>query len=241
MSKKYDLNQPKLKKIAIIGSQCQGKSTLIKDMMVKWPQLSTPEKSYRDIITERGLKINKDGDEPSQLAILDVLSDQVMNNYGKKKIVFDRCPIDNLVYSIWLNEKHPDRMSDAGVKKTIAITKECMKFLDAIFFIPITSIHKVPITPDALRDIDPEYIEEIDNIFKSIIRTQKLGVGTFFPLDDCPPIIEIFGDRETRIKMLEWYITDECEFVSCDDNIMNELTENVNSISISNIIPNITK
>ena len=74
MSKKYDLNQPKLKKIAIIGSQCQGKSTLIKDMMVKWPQLSTPEKSYRDIITERGLKINKDGDEPSQLAILAVLS-----------------------------------------------------------------------------------------------------------------------------------------------------------------------
>jgi len=132
-------------------------------------------------------------------------------------------------------------MSDAGVKKTIAITKECMKFLDAIFFIPITSVHKVPITPDALRDIDPEYIEEIDNIFKSILHTQKLGVGTFFPLDDCPPIIEIFGDRETRIKMLEWYITDECEFVSCDDNIMNELTENVNSISISNIIPNITK
>lgn len=240
MAKKYDLNQPKLKKIAVIGSQCQGKSTLIQDMMVKWPQLTTPYKSYRDIITEKGLKINKDGDEVSQLAILDVLSDQVMNNYGKKKVVFDRCPIDNLVYSMWLNEKHPDRMSDIAVRKTITIAKECMKFLDAIFFIPITAAHKVPIVPDSHRDIDPEYIEEIDNIFKSVIRTQKLGVSTFFPLDDCPPIIEIFGDRETRIKMLEWYITDECEFVGCD-NIMNELTENINSTSISNIIPNITK
>jgi predicted ATPase len=242
MSKKYDLSQPKLKKIAVCGTACQGKSTLIKDMITRWPQLTSPEKSYRDIIREKGLVINQDGNEESQLAILNVLIDQVMDNYGRKKVVFDRCPLDNLIYSLWLNDKHPDRMPDAAIEKTITLVRESMKFLDAIFFIPITSVHKVPIVPSEQRAVDPQYIEEIDNLFKAVINTQKTGIGKFFPIKDCPPVIEVFGDRETRIKMLELYINDECEFIGCDDSVMNELAQNANdAYNLGNIITKPTK
>lgn len=227
---------PKLKKIAVCGTACQGKSTLIRDMIKRWPQLTTPEKSYRDVIREKGLTINKDGGEESQKIILDVLIDQAMADYGKQKIILDRCPLDNLVYSIWLNDKHPERMSDEAVAKTITLVYQSMKFLDAIFFIPLTNVHKVLLVPDQLREVDPVYVEEIDNIFKAVINTQKLGIDKFFPIQDCPPIIEVFGDRETRIKMLELYINDSCEFVDGDDSVMSELAQhtkdehNLNSI-----------
>lgn len=235
MSKKYDLTQPKLKKIAVCGTACQGKSTLIQDMIKRWPKLTTPEKTYRDVIKERGLVINKDGNAESQKIILDVLTDQLMVNYGHKKVVFDRCPLDNLVYSIWLNGKYPDRMPDKEVEKAITIVRESLKFLDAIFFIPITKVHKVDIQPSEQREIDPEYISEIDNIFKAVIQTQKIGIGKFFDLADCPPIIEVFGDRETRIKMMELYIDDNCEFVGCDDSVMSELSQNAQGNNI--IVP----
>jgi hypothetical protein len=231
---------PKLKKIAIVGTACQGKSTLIKDMIARWPQLSSPEKSYRDVIREKGLVINKDGNEESQMVILNVLVDQIMATYEGKKIVFDRCPLDNLIYTLWLNAKHPERMSDKAVEKTIDIVRESLKMLDAIFFIPITSTHKVPIVPSEQRAVDPEYIEEIDNLFKAVIRTQKLGVGKFFPVEDCPPVIEVFGDRETRIKMLELYINSDCEFVGGDESVMNELAQS-DQVGYDNIVIKPTK
>lgn len=234
---KYDLNNPanqvdnnakppplpKLKKIAISGTACQGKSTLIRDMLTRWPMLSTPEKTYRDIIKEKGLTINKFGTAECQEIILNALVDQAMESHGGKKVVLDRCPLDNLVYSIWLNAKNPEAMPDEAVAKAIKIVRESVKFLDAIFFIPLTSVHKVPLVEDTLRDADPEYIEEIDNIFKEIIKTQQKGIDVFLPIEDCPPIIEVFGDRQTRIKMLELYIDDKCDFVGCDDSVMNEL------------------
>ena len=230
------INQPtpeappvrKLKRISVSGTACQGKSTLIKDMCARWQQLSTPEKTYRDVIKEKGLTINKDGTAENQKIILDALVDQLMVDYKGKKVVLDRCPLDNLVYTLWLNAKSPEKMPDEAVSKTIDIVRESMKMLDVVFFIPLTSVHKVPIVGDKLRETDPEYIEEIDNIFKAVIHTQKLGVGKFFPLDNCPPIIEVFGDRETRIKMLELYIDDNCEFVGCDDSVINQLALQAN-------------
>lgn len=251
---KYDLNNPinqpipeappapKLRKVAISGTACQGKTTLINDMLARWPNFSTPEKSYRDVIKDKGLTINQEGNEANQKVILDALVDQIMVDPGTKKFIFDRCPLDNLVYTLWLNDKHPDRVSDKAVEGTITMVRESMKFLDAIFFIPITSAHKVPIVSGGQRTVDPEYIQEIDNLFKAVIRTQKLGVGKFFPLLDCPPVIEVFGDRETRIKMLELYINSDGEFVGGDETVMNELAQSVNGIhNVPDIITNPSK
>jgi len=233
---------PKLKKIAICGTACQGKSTLIKDMIVRWPKLTVPTKSYRDIVKEKGLTINKDGNEANQKIILDALVDQCMETY-KDKVIFDRCPLDNLIYTLWLNDKYPDRMPDSAVEKTIDIVRESMKFLDVIFFIPLTSVHKVDIVEgNSLREVDREYIEEIDNLFKAVINTQKMGVGKFFPIEDSPPVIEVFGDRETRIKLLEYYIDDNCEFVGGDDSVINDLALKASGeYNVPNVITKSTK
>ena len=79
-----------------MGTQCIGKTTLIDDMILQWPQLSRPEKTYRDLIKEKKLPVNKNGTKESQEAILNFLVDEAMGNYGKKKMIFDRTPLDNL-------------------------------------------------------------------------------------------------------------------------------------------------
>ena len=43
-------------RIAISGTACQGKSTLISDFLEKWPNYTTSKKTYRDIISEQGLE-----------------------------------------------------------------------------------------------------------------------------------------------------------------------------------------
>ena len=126
----------KLNKIGIIGTQCVGKSTLIEDMMLQWPQLQRPQKTYRDLIKEKNLPINKNGTKESQQAILDFLCDEAMANYGKKKMIFDRTPLDNLVYSLWLYDKGSSDIDEAFIDKTVIQVREAMKFYSIIFYLP---------------------------------------------------------------------------------------------------------
>lgn len=214
-----------LKKIAICGSQGQGKTTLINDMIQHWKKFSTPEKTYRDFIIEKKLPINKKATSESQKAILDCLVDSVMEplKEGEKRI-YDRCPLDNLVYSLWHNQKGTKGFTDEYIASIIPIVRESLKVFDMIFFIPITKHHEVICeNKNDLRDIDANYKYEIDSIFKALFITYKQDQKVFFPADDCPAIIEIFGDRETRIKMLELYITEDAEIYGEKDSLIATL------------------
>ena len=93
-------------KIAIVGTQCNGKSTFIKKFLEIWPMYKQPSKTYRDIISEKKLKLNQKGNEESQRAILDALIDELQYasaNDGKD-IIFDRCVLDNIVYRLGFAE-----------------------------------------------------------------------------------------------------------------------------------------
>ena len=50
------------------------------------------------------------------------------------------------------------------------------------------------------------YINEIDYIFKGMYKQWLSLESKFFPSDDKPAIIEIFGSREERVKMIQLYI-----------------------------------
>jgi hypothetical protein len=111
-------------------------------------------------------------------------------------------------------------IDDEFIKYSIAEVKEAVSYLDAIYFIPLTNQHKVPIVADTMRDTDPQYIEEIDNIFKAIYQDWKQRAGGFFKVDDAPAMIEIFGPREIRIQMMKMYIDKHGNFFGEKDSLL---------------------
>src|SRR5690606_25145339 len=121
---------------------------------------------------------------------------------------------------MWLFEKQVSDIDESFVQETIALLRHSTKLLDAIFFIAIIKHNRTPIVLHKLRETDPAYIQEIDALFKAVIDTQIQRSGQFFPLDDCPPVIEVFGTREERISILEMYINDGCNFFAEDDNLI---------------------
>ena len=86
--------------------------------------------------------------------------------------------------------------------------QQTLKLYDIIFFLPISKMSPIPIVDDGKRETDPNFISEIDNIFKAIIQQyqQNLNSTPFFPTDDSPGIIEIFGNREQRIQLIKQYL-----------------------------------
>jgi thymidylate kinase len=193
-------------KIAFIGTQCNGKSTLIQEFREKWPMYKQREKTYRDLIKEKKLKNNKNGTEESQKAILDALVDEIIlaTATEEKHLVFDRCVIDNIAYTLWLNEKN--KVSDEFVMDSRRVAMETIKMYDIIFYLPLRE--EIKIEKRKGRDIDPVYRQEIDYIFRALVTSYERNSGTFFPIRDCPAVITLEGPPDLRCEQIRLYLKD---------------------------------
>jgi hypothetical protein len=212
-------------RIAISGSACQGKSTLANDIIEKWPMYRRSKESYRTYIKENNIKLNKDVTRESQLEILKLLLSDIKSTSKSDNVIFDRCCLDNIVYSLWSNAKSASDIDDTFIRECIPLVKESMQYLDIIFFLPITNVAPVTVSKKENRETDPTFISEIDNIFKVISHGfYHTGKSPFFPDEDRPPIIEIFGTPVERIEMVKLYIGDNGRLVE-DNSIFN--TENI--------------
>lgn len=212
-------------RIAISGTGNQGKSTLIKDFLKEWPNFKTESETYREKITSENLPHSKETTKDTQWKILNHMIDEMQTFKADDKVIMDRCPIDNLVYSLWAFEKGVGDIDKEFIDKCIPLVCESMRHLDIIFFLPITKAAPVKIEDDGMRETDPMFIKEIDNIFKMIgaQHYQNNGKNPFFPKDDAPGWIEIFGTPEVRIAMIKQYLDVDGDLIGGTEESLNEL------------------
>jgi len=210
-------------RIAISGSACQGKTTLVNDFIKNWPMYRKSEESYRKVIKEEKLGINKNVNKDGQWKILNCLVDDIQKSSTEKYVLFDRCPLDNLIYSLWSFEAGSSDIDKDFIDKCIPVVRESMKLLDIILFLPITKVAPVKIELKEDRETDTIFIKEIDNIFKAMERQYMLNGGEpFFSKDDKPALIEIFGSPEERIKMVELYLAKNGDLVDEQESVLSK-------------------
>ena len=216
-------------RIAISGSACQGKSTLVNDFIKTWPNYKRSSESYRTLLKEEKININKKVDKDGQWKILNCLIDDLQQTYKGDNIILDRCPLDNLVYSLWAEEKQTSDIDRDFIKKCIPLVQESMKAVDIIFFLPITKVAPITIEEKPDREIDKTFIEEIDYIFKAISHalTTK-GACPFMASDDRPPIIEVFGTPEERLEIIKLYLDQNGELINESSSILD--SENLSNM-----------
>lgn len=193
-------------RIAISGAQNTGKSTLIKDFMTVWPMYQTPGKSYRDILKEQNLPHSTETSRATQLTILKYMTTLQKNFKNTDYVIFDRCPTDCLVYTLWAYEKGLGDIDDAFVSFVIKETKESLRNLDIIFYVPATD--NIDIVEDGFRSTDIQYRAEIDTIFQTLFDQYQKQNDVFFPKDDTPGIIHVTGSRQQRLVEIGKYINE---------------------------------
>lgn len=197
-------------RVAISGAQNTGKSTLIKDFLKVWTNYNTTEKTYRDILKEKNLPHSTETNKETQYTILNWMVDELNKTTPASNIIFDRCPLDCLAYTLWAYEKGGSDITEEFVSYVITTTKEAMRKLDIIFFIP-SDMDKIVILNDGFRETDNNYRTEINNIFKSLKSQLEhhYEADVFFPKDDSPGLLEIFGTREQRLVQIGQYINQD--------------------------------
>lgn len=208
-------------RIAISGCQNSGKTTLLNNFKAVWPQYSTPEKTYRDLIKDNNLSHSSNSTKETQLDILSFMIAQLGEYDKTSKVVYDRCPLDNLVYTLWCHEKGIEGFDKLFVEQTISLVKESMRSLDIIFLLRYDP--SIKIEDDGLRDTNIEYIKEIDNIFGVLSDqyTHNLSADIFFPKDDSPCIITLPTSGQHRIDIIAEYIDVNGELFGDEQSLFN--------------------
>jgi predicted ATPase len=209
-------------RIAFCGAQNTGKTTLIKDFLVCWPQYKTLNKSYRDVILEKGLNHSSDTTQETQQIIRDWMFDNLKSKTKDDNIVYDRCLLDNLIYTLWSYKYKPGSIDGKFVDETIEMTKESMRNLDIVFYIPADKCN-FGIVDDSFRDTNARYRSQIDQLFKGIIHeyTDNYDSDVFWPKNDSPGVIEISGTREQRLIQFGDYIQPDGTLYGEEHSILN--------------------
>lgn len=208
-------------RIAFSGTANTGKTTLLKNFLTVWQQYSTPLKTYRDIITENNFNHSSQTTVETQSKILDFMIDQLQQTSKDDKIVFDRCPLDNLAYSLWAHANNIEGFDKKYIDSVITLTRESLRHLDIIFLLRYDP--KIPVVDDSLRDTDIQYIQEVDNIFAALKAQydNNYESDVFFPKNDSPGFIELPTSMQRRVDIVAEYITPEGELYGEEDSILN--------------------
>ena len=210
-------------RIAFSGTANTGKSTLVRDFLTVWHMYKTPQQSYRDVIVDENLGHSKQTSKQSQKRILDFMVEQLRGKTTKDNVVYDRCPIDNIVYSMWSNDKQDSDIDDDFIAHCIPLVRESIKDLDIIFWIPFND--QIAIRDDNMRETDENYIREIDNIFEVIYK--QFLYNDKFPLfdpEDKPAMIKIESTaRHERLIEIARYIGLDGDSINPDEQWIKTL------------------
>ena len=208
-------------RIAVSGTANTGKSTLVKNILAVWPNYKTPSKTYRDVIKEKNLPHSSNTSIDTQWDILNFMLDQLQATNKNSNIVFDRCPLDNLAYTLWAHDHEVEGFTKEYVDKAIRLTRESMRHLDLILVLKYDP--SIKIVDDNLRDTDETFIKEIDDIFDALYLQYRMNyeADIFYPKDDSPGVFVLPTDPQKRIDMISDYLTPTGELYSEEESIFN--------------------
>ncbi|MDB4430214.1 ATP-binding protein [bacterium] len=200
-------------RIAFSGTANSGKSTMVKSFLHTWTNYTTPEETYRKVIKEKGLVHSSKTTPETQTTILDFLVDQIQGKRVDDKIIYDRCPLDAVAYTMWANGKGIDGFTDEFVKNQITMSRESLRSLDIIFMTRFNEKYKV--VDDGTRDVDVKFINEMDNIFYTLYMQYmtQMDADVFYPKSDSPCVILLPDDPQARIELIAEYVApDGCMY-----------------------------
>ena len=212
-------------RIAISGAAGTGKTTTIQHFLQKWPNYNLIKSDYRKLIKNKNH--SKNTTAKLQKQILDTLCKEGKEFTHSQKVIFDRCSLDNIVYSMWAYGKGKKGFTDKFIEESILKVRESMKFLDVVFI--CTRDFMPPIEENGVRETNKEFVEETDNLFKAIVNKFKKGIDElpFFDKNDAPAVIDIYGQPHERIAQISMYVTEEGDAYGEDQSLIdiNELSE----------------
>ena len=165
-------------RIAVSGTHCTGKSTLIDEFLLVHPDFVHEPEPYT-VLTELGEEFAAEPCVDDFLRQLDFNLDRLKHHEAGARVIYERCPVDFAAYIECLSQ------TQRGGTDQMAIVTEAIKHLDLILYLTIeTSID---------TDEFPKLRKAVDRRLSEIYLEDDLGIM----------VVEAIGPTVKRLQTLE--------------------------------------
>ncbi len=169
-------------RIAVSGTHCVGKSTLIEEFLRMHPDYVHEPEPYTTLVEDFGEEFSAEPCVDDFLRQLEFSIDRLVKHAGDENVIYERCPLDFLAY---IEALEPDRVHDL-----LGPVSEAVRNLDLIVYLPIDGFE---------YDVDdghPKLRKAVDRRLNAILLDDELGILS-------ARVVEATGSTAQRLRIVQ--------------------------------------
>lgn len=181
-------------KIAISGTHCCGKSTLIDEFLRAHPEFGHEPEPYQALQEEQGETFAAEPCAEDFRRQLEYNVERLRRGGLDEPKIYERSPADFIAYIFALAELRRDPDAAQMLENSVELAGEAIGLLDMIVFLPASDLQR-----DIGETEDPKLRRAVDRRLESILIDDDLG---WFALDG-DKVFRATGTTEQRLGMIE--------------------------------------
>jgi hypothetical protein len=170
-------------RIAISGTHCVGKSTLIDEFLRAHPDFAHEPEPYTVIVEDFGEEFSAEPCVEDFYRQLEFNVDRLRQHTRLERIIYERCPLDFLAYIVTMDPKSADAL--------LPVVSDAMQHLDLIVYLPLD---------EADNDAEyPKLRKNVDRQLSAILTQDDLGLISSTNV----VVVEAIGSTAQRLRIVE--------------------------------------
>jgi len=168
-------------RIAVSGTHCVGKSTLIDEFLLAHPEYAHEPEPYVTLVEDFGEEFSGEPCVDDFLRQLEFSIDRLATHTPGEKVIYERCPLDFVAY---IDAIEPNR-----IEPLLGPVSTSLRGLDLLVFLPIEDA----VCPDPDY---PKLRKAVDRRLNAILLDDELGIISV-------PVVEATGSTAQRLRIIE--------------------------------------
>lgn len=172
-------------RIAVSGTHCTGKSTLIDAFLQAHPDFVHEPEPYTVLVEDFGEEFSAEPCIEDFYRQLQFNINRLREHARGERVIYERCPIDFLAYV--------DALDSQAAQASLGLVSNAIQNLDLILYLPLDHTIDVP------EDEYPKLREAVDRRLSAILNDDDLGIISSSGV----VVVEAKGSITRRLRILE--------------------------------------
>ena len=185
-------------RVAVSGTHCCGKSTLIDEFLLAHPEYEHEPEPYVVLVEEYDAIFGAQPSTDDFCKQLEFMVTRLQDYRAGDRVIFERSPIDFIGYMLALEDLGRERTARKLVEQCLPIVRDALQRVDLIVFLPVGDDASVD------KSEDPALRESVNERLVGIYREGDLDLLTSIR----PIVLEASGSTPQRLRTLESAVAD---------------------------------
>jgi AAA domain len=182
-------------RIAVSGSHCSGKTTLIDEFLRAHPDFAHEPEPYTILVEDYGEEFSSEPCADDFYRQLEFNVDRLRRYPAGERVIYERSPVDFLAYILALKDLNREDVDLGLAEMALRMILDGMRNLDLIVFLPLDDADGIEM-PDSE---DPGLRTAVDSRLTAIFGDEEFGVVRSGGVK----VVEARGSTAQRLRMLE--------------------------------------